>query len=391
VALAQERTSWEAPAPVERESASRRSTRTRRAPRATAQLASTVAQLRDVEDGIVSRATAADRLLAGLEGRRLHEDAGYTSRSEFERRMLGAAPFVQAIRELAVATPRPAGARAARRRTGDARDRRTHALTTVARTLKRIRALDEQIRDAAATAKARLDDVESRRLFDECGYASFEEFLERALGPSPVLATVLALLGDDTDNAAIDGAPAANDEATFQAPAAEPATVDVTTDAPLVAPGVDTDADDLPPALLGAPEPAPTADAAPTTSAAAAPAPVPLPAPTGAPRRARRLTLSAALCLAAAVAGGAAGAWNDIAAILADPGPPAASVAPTPSSAPRAATPAPAKPGPGSHALPTAATAATAATAGTAAAAAAAAGTAAAAAADAARPLRAPR
>jgi hypothetical protein len=53
---------------------------------------------------------------------------------------------------------------------------------------------------SALTARETLDNVESARLFEECGYASYEEFLERAVGPSPLLACAMAILAAEVPN-----------------------------------------------------------------------------------------------------------------------------------------------------------------------------------------------
>ncbi len=177
-----------------------RSLRTARAKRGNGtepegKLARTVAQLRALENGIVTRLAAAERLLAGLVSRRVHEDAGYGSGGEFEQRVLAAAPLLRAMREAhpaRVRAPRPS---AARRESGDLRARGLKALSTVARALDRVRALDEELGRLAAEARQQLGAVEALRLFEECGYSSFEEFLERALGPSPVLSFAVSLVG----------------------------------------------------------------------------------------------------------------------------------------------------------------------------------------------------
>jgi hypothetical protein len=161
------------------------------------QLARMVRELHELEDDIVTKLTAAERLLVQLGSRRIHEDAGYTSQAEFEERMLASTPVLRAMREALPPTPVPSAKLSiARRDPADARTRQTKALTSIARALERFRGIDREIHQCAAAARSRLCTIEGMRIFDECGYASFEEFLERALGPSPVLASVVALVAD---------------------------------------------------------------------------------------------------------------------------------------------------------------------------------------------------
>jgi hypothetical protein len=188
------------------------------------QLARMVRELRDVEDDIVAKLVEADRLLVQLESRRIHEDGGYTSEAEFEQRMLASTPNLLALRQ---AVPSAVTRLIeARREPADARARQAKALTAIARTLDRLRGLDGEIAQCAAAAASQLRTPEGMRIYDECGYASFEEFLERALGPSPVLASVLALVPSE--------------------PVAERAAASVGD-----APETGTEADESPPALFG--------------------------------------------------------------------------------------------------------------------------------------------
>lgn len=161
-----------------------------------AQLARMVRELHDLEDEITSKLTAADRVLAQLATRRTHEDGGYNSWAGFEERMLASAPVLRAMRD-ATSVPTPAlGATPAanKRDTLDARGRQTKALTAMARALERLRCLEAELHECASHAAGKLSTIEGMRVYEECGYASYEEFLERALGPSPVLASAVALI-----------------------------------------------------------------------------------------------------------------------------------------------------------------------------------------------------
>ena len=158
-------------------------------------LAHAVDELKAAEDAM--RGTLADvqRVLHRIEARRVHEDAGYTTCAEFEERMLAWAPLVRVMRA-GSGCPRTACPQVAedRRDPAEDRSRSVKALTAIAHALTRVRSLEAEMRESAVKARGTLDRVESGRLFEECGYASYEEFLERAVGPSPLLACAIATL-----------------------------------------------------------------------------------------------------------------------------------------------------------------------------------------------------
>lgn len=325
-----------------------RPSRVRKAAADEGRLARMVRELRDIEDDIVAKLAAADRLLGQLEARRVHEDGGYGSSSEFEQRMLASTPNLAALREaipgasstrLNVAEPR--------RDSVDIRTRQTRALTSIARTLEKLRGLDAEIGRSAITASSQLRTIERMRIYDECGYASFEEFLERALGPSPVLASVLALVPNDS---LADQAPATGEQGLPTA-GGDSSMLGVTDD-------------DFPPALFGASavtddpassmfgeapglfdgSPSPSEDAPSAVEQTAAdgatgdPAP---PAGESGPNRRRRIRtvlVSVVLSAAAAIAGAAAGNWS-----VAVPAPPPAAEEPAQPTANPTPSPAPVK------------------------------------------------
>jgi hypothetical protein len=170
-----------------------------RAPTDEAPLARMVRELHELEDDITAKLTSADRVLAQLASRRTHEDGGYTSWTEFEERMLATSPALRAMRE-AIRAPAPtlgATPAATKREALDVRARQTKALTSMARAIERLRGLEAELRQCASHAASKLSTIEGMRVYEECGYASFEEFLERALGPSPVLASAVALVGNE--------------------------------------------------------------------------------------------------------------------------------------------------------------------------------------------------
>ena len=313
-----------------------RPSRVRRAAADEGRLARMVRELRDIEDDIVAKLAAADRLLGQLEARRVHEDGGYGSSSEFEQRMLASTPNLAALRE---AIPGASSARLnvaePRRDSVDIRTRQTRALTSIARTLEKLRGLDAEIGRSAINASSQLRTIERMRTYDECGYASFEEFLERALGPSPVLASVLALVPNDS---LADQAPATGEQGlpTEGGDSSTPGGAD--DDCPPALFGASTVSDDPASGMFGeAPglfdgSPSPSEDAPSaveqTANDGAATSDAASPAGEREPNRRRKIrtiVVSVVLSAAAAIAGAAAGNWS-----AAAPAPPPAAEQPAP-------------------------------------------------------------
>jgi len=277
---------------------------TEKAPEDEAQLARMVRELHELEDEIASKLVAAERVLTQLASRRIHEDGGYTSWAGFEERMLATSPVLRAMR--GVATPTHAlleeTASAGKRDAVDARGRQTKALTAMARALERMRALDAELYRCAASAAGKLSTIELMRMYEECGYASFEEFLERALGPSPVLASAVALV--EPAGGGADATPPAETRPVAERPE-EP---------------------DLPPALFsegGAllDAPPPPADGEETNAAQDArsgeleePATTPVAIAVSGRQRRSHVAISIVLCVIAMIAGAAAGVGSELAA-----------------------------------------------------------------------------
>ncbi len=160
---------------------------------AVGQLAHAVDGLRALEHRMATTLAAAERTLRTLGARPIYEGAGYSSFAEIQARMLRTTPMLQALR-VSVRRPSlvpPAGARA-----GRSQNRSTRALMTISRVVARLRSLEDQIAVEARQAHDALAVIEREHLFDECGYTSFEDFLERALGPSPLLSSAVALIGE---------------------------------------------------------------------------------------------------------------------------------------------------------------------------------------------------
>ncbi len=267
----------------------RRRPRTSRANRrAPAKLAGAVANLRDLEDAIVAHLLSAEQVVQRLESRGVHTDAGYASRGDFEQRILASTPLVKAMRQAVGASePRVIRTSAAGRRPAAARTRRTRSLKSVAQALVQLKELNLAIHRAALAARDALVTIESQRLFEECGYQSFEEFLERALGPSPLLGAAVALAECEPmpepeeevqtvtpeDVHAFEETPSLASDFMNEAPADAQAVADKTVKAASVAPPVAASRSRFSP---------------------------------------KQLAVSLALCVAATFGGGAAGSWSAI-------------------------------------------------------------------------------
>jgi hypothetical protein len=76
------------------------------------------------------------------------------------------------------------------------RARRMTGLSALSQSLVSLRSMDDRLHNLADSARSALDEVEASSLYEECGYASVEEFIDRALAPSPVLAGIFALIAD---------------------------------------------------------------------------------------------------------------------------------------------------------------------------------------------------
>ena len=269
-----------------------------------AQLARMVRELHELEDEITAKLTAADRVLAQLASRRTHEDGGYKSWAEFEERMLAASPVLRAMREAPTAGPPAAEATSAagKRDALDARTRQTKALTSMARALERLRGLEAELHECASSAANKLSTIEGMRVYEECGYVSFEEFLERALGPSPVLASAVALVANEP--------PSQN--ALPPVPPVEPVAAAVA-DGPAFPPALFPDDSALSGAAFMASEPEETPSAKEDVSEATEASSSQQTDGVAAARRTRAsLVVSILLCAAAIIVGAAAGVGSGI-------------------------------------------------------------------------------
>jgi hypothetical protein len=202
----------------------------------TGRLATTVASLRILEDEMLGMLADAERALYSLEAGGIHKDAGFRDFAEFEERVSGATPLLLAMRSSALTAKQIKPPRSRRRRapsaravSGNARDRRTKALAEITRVLTHLRDIDGQLRGKAEKARGLLLGIEQGRFYEECGYVSFEEFLERGLGPSPVLSRSMATTSSHADVdldafAPVDPPPSGVDRvpALFDLPLSEP-------------------------------------------------------------------------------------------------------------------------------------------------------------------------
>lgn len=256
------------------------------APRPRSKLAVAAASIRTREDDSVARVLDAEHLLRQLEARGVAADAGYPSARDFEERMLALTPRLSAMRAGVAAAARTRGGKAPstkRKVRSDERSRRIDALAAIAEGLDCLRALDRDVGRAASSVGDTFRNIESKRLFEECGYASFDEFVERAIGESAVLTAARGLAASEpraaepepraaTSLAALRAARSAASEEPAQA---------VTDEGHVLA---------VPPSV-----------------APAAPTPSPVPARPGGPSR---LIVSVALCVAATFGGSVAGGWG---------------------------------------------------------------------------------
>jgi hypothetical protein len=304
---------------------------------APAKLATAVGKLRKYEDTIADSVVAADQLVRRLESRGIHADAGYVSSADFECRILSATPLLKGLREGLAAsqakrsrgttagergatgarnamgargTNRARGATAgasgtaagARSANASERTRKTKALKSMATAFARLRELDVTVQRAALGAAEIFETIEDERLFEECGYLTFEEFLERALGPSPVLASAVALaefeppLTPEEDPAEESVEAIAPNE-----PSHEAASLDAFASA----------LDEGPVFGGSAPKESPAEDAsAPMHSTALDDEIIEIPGARKALSFPAQLVLTLVLCLAATFGGGAAGSWS---------------------------------------------------------------------------------
>ncbi len=255
---------------------------------AESKLAAAVTMLRTYEDQLSARVDDAEEVFRRLEEHGVALDAGYPSVRDFEARMLQLTPRLASVRASALRGARIRGGSGSPAPVqGDSRARRVEALATIARGLGRLRALDRDVARLASDAGDTFRLIETKRLFEECGYTSFEEFLERAVGESAVLATARTLAAATAraaEGTARDGANGRS--ARLGAP-------DVAGGAAVSAALAETAA----PKSTLEPSTLPSADAG---------KPVAGPARVGVPR----LAVSILLCVAATFAGALAGSWG---------------------------------------------------------------------------------
>ncbi len=268
-------------------------------------LVSAVRALQELEDDILGVLTESDRLFHSLDTQRIYEDAGFASFEQMEDRLLDPSSMLRGMR---MAVSRPAyeprkEGRGGRRRKGEARPtderaRRIQGLGVLSQSLAGLRLLEERLRTLAESVSVGLEDIESQRLYDDCGYSSAEECMARAVAPSPVLAAIAAILAEEPapstitqDDSSSGGFPPPASGSVAVAPAAGFADLsDVTMLENESAPGNDF--------LTGAGDAAHPASRGSHPPAAAAPAAKPARGP---------MILAVALAVVAALAGGAAG------------------------------------------------------------------------------------
>lgn len=168
-------------------------------PQATGSLAAKVVGLRVLEDEIATLVGEAERALRTLESERTLEDAGFHSAEEFAERVASQIGLLREMRK-AKGTPPAATGRVRRRSpgrgSGDLRARRTRALAAIEQAMVQLREFEVVLRGKVDEARALLSSIDQAHAYAECGYASFDEFLELAIEPSPILTKCLTVLGE---------------------------------------------------------------------------------------------------------------------------------------------------------------------------------------------------
>jgi hypothetical protein len=288
---------------------------------ASGSLAARVVSLRVLEDEIATLIDETERALRTLEAERTLEDAGFRSAEEFAERVAGQVSVLREMRSAKGAAPAATGRVRRRfqgRAGGDMRARRTRALAAIEQAMARLREVDVALRGKVDEARTLLAGIDRERTYAECGYTSFDEFLELAIGPSPILTRCLTVLGELPPPPEPDVAFGSGEDSELPSFADPPAP---------------RPADDGPPALFELPPEPLDAPAAETSSPAELPEGVPRPLPARS-----ALVVSVVMALAAAVLGAAAGGRSSQSADV-----PAAEAeaAPSPPPAHRAALPAP--------------------------------------------------
>lgn len=324
-------------------------------PGAPGTLASKVLALRILEDDVAALLGEVECALQALESDRTLEDAGFRSADDFRERIAPQLGLLHAMREPRRRAPQQTGKvkkrSAGRPKPHDMRTRRTHALGAIELAMARFRELGATMRGKVAEAHDLLAGIDHERTYAECGYTSFEEFMELAIGPSPILAKCLTVLGD------FPAPPPPEPE--VAPPVAEAAASSEEQLPSLADPPGPAVSDDRPPALFELPETPPSeepsVDAAPPSDEPVIP---------GHPTRRQRsvLIVSVVMGVASALIGTAAGVRATSAA-QAEPAaePPAvvaASSKPPAASPPPAAAPPDAKHGPTAQVVPASAAAA---------------------------------
>ncbi len=169
-----------------------------------ASLAEVVRELRARQRGVEALVLRAARSIDTSERQGMHRAVGLDDMASFVDQSLGEGSL---LREL-LARARTAGlqpsprkrARGGRRAAKPKQGKRENADASFERActfVSSLRALEQELRERIAQSKGLLGEIERDELFREGGYASFEDFLDRAIGASPVFGTTLMLLGDE--------------------------------------------------------------------------------------------------------------------------------------------------------------------------------------------------
>jgi hypothetical protein len=167
-------------------------------------LAEVVRELRTRQRGVEALVLRASRSIDAAERQGAQRAVGLEDMASFVDQSLGEGSLLrdllarartsglpQAPRKRAKAGRRPAKQKQNKKESSDAAFGRACAFVSG------LRALEIELRERIVQSKGLLGEIEREGLFREGGYASFEDFLDRAIGASPVFGTTLVLLGDE--------------------------------------------------------------------------------------------------------------------------------------------------------------------------------------------------
>jgi hypothetical protein len=154
--------------------------RTQRARR----LADAVATFERLERRIAKTERAARAAVEAFSQCAASRELGFSGRLDVVDRVLRDHPYLGALGWESEAEGAPTAA---------GRPRRPAAIAKMARLVARLDAFEEALAEDVGVARAALATIENEELYREAAIPSFEEFVERGIGPSPKLSTLLVV------------------------------------------------------------------------------------------------------------------------------------------------------------------------------------------------------